>query len=74
MIFQTRSKIRELLELQIYYNRILTMDFTKIQIYQLRKYLKTKHQAMNYLLLKYPIVRPKKHLQIMLFLILLQIL
>lgn len=29
MIFQTRSKIRELLELQIYYNRILTMDFTK---------------------------------------------
>ena len=29
MIFQTRSKIRKLLELQIYYNRILTMDFTK---------------------------------------------
>lgn len=27
--FQTRSKIRKLLELQIYYNRILTMDFTK---------------------------------------------
>lgn len=70
MIFQTRSKIRKLLELQIYYNRILQ----KIQIYQLRKYLKTKHQAMNYLLLKYPIVQPKKHLQIMLFLILLQIL
>ena len=59
MIFQTYSKIRKLLELQIY---------------QLRKYLKTKHQAMNYLLLKHPIVRPKKHLQIMLFLILLQIL
>jgi hypothetical protein len=35
------------------------MDFTKIQIYQLRKYLKTKHQALNYLLPKYTIVQPK---------------
>ena len=64
MIFQTCSKIRKLLELQIF-----TTGF-----YQLRKYLKTKHQALNYLLPKYTIVQPKKHLRIMLFLILLQIL
>ena len=44
------------------------MDFTKNTNLSLEEI----HQAMNYLLLKYPIVRPKKHLQIMLLFILLQ--
>ena len=50
------------------------MDFTKNTNLSIEEISENKTSAMNYLLLKYPIVRPKKHLQIMLFLILLQIL